>query len=310
MQRGSRVFVVAVLVLGLVASVPAQSPPGSPAFAAATALIQQGQFEAAQVAFQAIVDAEPDNDPAWMNLGICAHYQGDYAAALECYAQAARSTGTRAPALYNTACAHALLGATEPALEALQGAVSAGFANVSLARADTDLASIRGDERFEAILAGGGAPVNTRLQFWVGSWDCYSAKTGQLNGTNEMVSRMGGSVIHEHWQPVGGGGPGESWNYFNPATQTWRQLWVDGSGNPFEYDGKPQGKGILFEGPHNDGKPTTNKKRMFVRPIGNGRVQQTGTQSSDGGRTWAPEYDLVYVPRGEAYPLPAEKSGN
>ena len=39
---------------------------------------------------------------------------------------------------------------------------------------------------------------------------------------------------------------------------------------------------------------------MNVRPIGGGRIQQTGTRSVDGGKTWTLRYDLIYVPRGEA----------
>lgn len=138
------------------------------------------------------------------------------------------------------------------------------------------------------------------LHFWVGKWDCY-LPSGKLNGYNELTARVSGNIIHEHWTPVGGGASGESWNYYDTRTGTWRQHWMDPQGRPFVFVGQPRGEGILFEGPHLDGKTTSFLKRMFIRPIGDGRVRQTGTQSNDGGKTWQPNFDLIYVPRGEPF---------
>lgn len=144
------------------------------------------------------------------------------------------------------------------------------------------------------------------LHFWVGKWDCYLPKSGKINGYNEITARVSGNAIHEHWTPVGGGASGESWNYYDPPSGTWRQHWMDPQGRPFVYVGKPKDNGILFEGPHLDGKKTQYLQRMFIRPIGNGRVRQTGTKSNDGGKTWQHNFDLIYVPRGEPFDAKTE----
>ena len=146
-----------------------------------------------------------------------------------------------------------------------------------------------------------GQDIETLLHFWVGKWDCYSSKGGPVNGFNDLTARMNGKVVHELWTPADGRPGGESWNYFDPVSRTWRQHWIDASGRPFVFVGTKKENGILYEGPHLDGKATKFKRRMFIRPIGNGRVQQTGTKSNDGGKTWQTEYDLVYVPRGEPF---------
>lgn len=56
-------------------------------------------------------------------------------------------------ALYNLACAEALLGRSEDALEHLRDALDAAPPLIENARADDDLASIRDDPRFAALVA-------------------------------------------------------------------------------------------------------------------------------------------------------------
>jgi hypothetical protein len=64
------------------------------------------------------------------------------------------------PALwYNRACALSLSGMRSTALDALERAVEAGFADADLMRSDPDLAALRDSDRFRALLAGiGGTP--------------------------------------------------------------------------------------------------------------------------------------------------------
>ncbi len=54
--------------------------------------------------------------------------------------------------LYNVACAYALLGQTEQALECLENAVKHGYAHREWLEHDSDLASLRGHPRFQALL--------------------------------------------------------------------------------------------------------------------------------------------------------------
>ena len=56
-------------------------------------------------------------------------------------------------AAYNAACAYALKGDKDKALEWLEKAMGFGFARPEVAEVDSDLASLRGDPRFQALLA-------------------------------------------------------------------------------------------------------------------------------------------------------------
>lgn len=75
-----------------------------------------------------------------------------YARSIEAYRKAVKIIPGQAPAWYNMACAHALSGQKEKALEALAQAVEKGFADPDHIKNDKDLDSLRGDPEFEKIL--------------------------------------------------------------------------------------------------------------------------------------------------------------
>ena len=52
--------------------------------------------------------------------------------------------------------------------------------------------------------------AETAMHFWVGEWDCYSAGTGVLAGTNTLAFRVGDKVVHESWASAGDDFAGES----------------------------------------------------------------------------------------------------
>ncbi|MFT5422548.1 MAG: hypothetical protein ACI89L_000313 [Phycisphaerales bacterium] len=115
---------------------------------------------------------------------------------------------------------------------------------------------------------------------------------------------MKNNVLHESWTATNNT-TGESWNYYNANKGTWRQIWVDDNGIALEMDAPVTGErpdgGVLFEGDQIRKDGTLARTRMHVRPVGDGWVRQTGTGTRDGGQTWRPLYDLVYVPKGESF---------
>jgi hypothetical protein len=298
----ARLSLALLATLTLTTVAIAQPDPEIAALVEATKLRDAGQHDEAIAALRKLLDRFPDSGAVRLHLGLTLLASGDAALAAPQFDQAAGTTRLRAAALYNLACTRARLGDPEAALEALEQSVEAGFGNAAAARRDPDLASIRDDERFDEILARAGRPWPTRLQFWVGEWDCYSARQGTLSGRNTLTLRQNGTVIHEQWQAAGAtGGPGESWNCFDRARGVWRQVWVDGGGGVIDFVGTPQDNGVLFEAKKPDALGRVERIRMFVRPIEDGRVRQTGTRSMDDGRTWQPRYDLIYVPKGQAF---------
>ncbi len=263
------------------------------------------RWKDAIASFEKVVEQQPQHAGAWFQLAYAVHASGDYKRAIGLHEKAAGFRQSAPTALYNLACAHALLGHTDEAFSALDRAIAAGFVSAEVAKNDSDLRSIRNDERFEAALGKMRAgPINTLLHFWVGEWDVYGASNGGRAGTNRLSLRNQDRFILEQWTDSQGN-TGESFNYYDPREGVWKQVWSD-AGGLVEFVGRRHENGILFEGERVGGQGPASRVRMFVRPIAEGRVRQTGTRWNDESQEWEPRYDLVYVPKGE----PLDKSAD
>jgi len=113
------------------------------ASAAADAGVDAGPAPTGRVQRQAALRADAEK----------AYQAKRYSDAAELYRLAA--TGTQGPEgdLYNEACAWALAGDADRAFAALDAAVGAGLADVTLVESDADLASLRADARWARTLA-------------------------------------------------------------------------------------------------------------------------------------------------------------
>jgi predicted esterase len=81
---------------------------------------------------------------------LAAHRPGHAASAL---AVACRIEPDNPALWYNLACTLSLAGRRSPALDALEHAVEAGFADAALMRSDADLEAVRNSDRFRALMA-------------------------------------------------------------------------------------------------------------------------------------------------------------
>jgi hypothetical protein len=61
------------------------------------------------------------------------------------------------------------------------------------------------------------------FDFWLGEWDVHV--DGKKAGENTITKEEGGCLVLEKWTDINGG-TGQSYNYFNPDTEEWRQVWV------------------------------------------------------------------------------------
>lgn len=134
---------------------PAPAPP-SPAKAALSHWFGGREPQEAAAAYSEYVKAHPNDATAWLRLGLSQAATKDSGA--EASLEKAVALGGKAPLdLYNAACGYALIGRTDDALGLLERAVAAGFRDKRLLETDTDLASLRGSPRYQALLAGLGA---------------------------------------------------------------------------------------------------------------------------------------------------------
>jgi len=132
------------------------------AFFAAQAIEAQGRAEAARAGYSAALDVlerymdlNPDDPRAATMRAVSLCRVGRRDDGLRWAREALAMDPLDAGVRYNVACIHALEGAKEQALSLLEEAVRAGFANREWFLRDPDLASLRGEPRFEALVGGG-----------------------------------------------------------------------------------------------------------------------------------------------------------
>lgn len=76
--------------------------------------------------------------------------------------------------------------------------------------------------------------VFRQFDFWLGDWE-VTGPNGSFAGNNSITSEEGGCLLLETWTSANGT-TGQSYNYYNPATEKWRQVWVS-SGLLIDYEG-------------------------------------------------------------------------
>ena len=125
------------------------------------------------------------------------------------------------------------------------------------------------------------------FDFWLGDWDVYG-RNDQLAGTNSITVQEGGCLLLEEWTSVQGG-TGQSYNFYDPGTQEWRQIWVS-PGAVIDYAGGLNGEGeMVLEGEiRNHGGPTAPFRGVWT-PNADGSVLQHFEQydeATDAWQTW------------------------
>jgi hypothetical protein len=151
--------------------------------------------------------------------------------------------------------------------------------------------------------AGNAAPAcqsadHRQLDFWVGDWDVYDMPaTGQPAAHATITSLLDKCVIHELYEG-NSGLRGESFSIYDPTRKVWHQSWVSN-----------RGELLVIEGVMRDGRLTLvghqvtkdNKQREIRASWWHDKdgVRESSESSTDGGKTWNADFDLVFKPRGE-----------
>jgi len=73
-----------------------------------------------------------------------------------------------------------------------------------------------------------------QFDFWLGEWR-VTAPNGQFAGHNSITREEAGCLLLETWTSANGT-TGQSYNYYNPETGKWRQVWVS-AGALIDYAG-------------------------------------------------------------------------
>ena len=242
-----------VLLLVLTTAIAAQAPP-EPTVAAAAARLQALDPAGAVRILEAVVSREPANTRAWRLLGVAHHNAREYDEAIAAYRKALELAPETPQVFYNLGAAFARKQDTDAAFEWLGKAKATHKLDLTPITSDTDLAALKNDPRFAALLptAGDFADPFVEPVKIIREWDGEAA-----NDQFGWIARSVGDVDHDRvpdvvtsapTKDIGGAAAGRVYLY---STKSGRLLWsVDG------HPGDRLGSGIEAAGDVNrDGVP-------------------------------------------------------
>lgn len=294
-------------LLGLAASIavaPTALAQAPPSLQDAQRHFQNEEWERAADVSEALVERDATNRQARLLLGASLTRLERYAEAADVY-EAIAASGT-APSFvpYLAGLRNAQAGDVEAAFDWLESAVEAGHGNFSLLQSDPSFADLRADPRYSPLEERADrnarpcaySEAHRAFDFWVGEWEVTNT-AGQVAGTNSIQPAEGGCVLVERWTGATGS-TGMSVNYYDPAGDRWVQQWVAPGGTLIDIEGGLNDEGeMVLVGTLTTVAGDVRPFRGTWTPLPDGRVRQHFEQSTDGGATWAPWFNGLYVPR-------------
>jgi tetratricopeptide (TPR) repeat protein len=296
-QRTRGIFVFILALLFLLESAPVAKNLDDEV----KSYLNQKEWEKAIVLLKNRIENKSADGQTWTWLGYAYYNQGEYKKAISSY-QMADSLDFSIPQIrYNIACCYALLGDKENSLKHLNSAVNAGFRQIQLLYNDQDLQRLRNDPRFQELVLALEQEVNPCLHnpvyrefdFWIGEWDVFNQQ-GQKVGENSIQKSLKECVILENWTSVRGS-KGQSINFYDPSSGTWKQTWVDEGGRIIRYSGKIVEGSMHFYGEFIDKDGNQELAKVVLEPLEDGRVHHLIQHSKDYGKTWYNWFDGIYV---------------
>jgi len=201
-------------------------------------------------------------------------------------------------AIAAAARSYAAMNQPEKALPLLLRAAQAGFNQLSFMddpaftawKADPRFARARERVRINAKPCTAG-PEYKQLDFWLGEWDVHVSGRKVARSRIEKVSDD--CIVQENWMPFNGLS-GKSWNFYNPATRKWEQLWIGPDGGVLKLEGELKDGKMVYQGTAEQPNGARVPSRVTFEPVENHGVHQLSESSTDGGKTWTVGFDGVY----------------
>jgi len=307
--RGIILVVVTIVYAGF-ASVTTAQPAAAqnqperqlpPEVAAGNAAFQRQDWNVAIENYRKAISGGNNSSLIHMRLGYALHVLGKYEEALPSHLRAAAATHPeiRIDGLYNAACASALLGKTDAALEYFAKAIDAGFKDKAQVEKDTDLASLRDDERFKKLVAGiGTAPrLHQQLDFLIGEWT-QTNEAGEVVDTLTISRPLAGSHALLSTSVNIGGGQWTGMLWPDAEKREWRSIQADGLGTSREMIGRAiDGGGMVFTGHDISPVGPGVHLRLTFTPQSDSKVLEKAEVSEDGGATWRTHHESAFVKR-------------
>jgi len=268
----------------------------------ANQLYSAKNWSAAAEAFAAITQTQPTNALAWLRLGISRHKLEQYAKAVEAYKHIEDDPQLGPSALYREAASLARLNKKDDAIALLNKAVDTGLTQPVLFQQDADLALLRDNAAFKKVIDKAETaahpcahqPEYRQFDFWLGEWDVVTTQGHNPAGTSSIQLIIDQCVLLENWTG-GGGGAGKSFNHYDTTTKKWIQDWVDSQSNSIHFEGSLENGVMSYFADAVDSQGIHSKRHLQFFNLDADHVRQFSQRSTDGGKTWATEYDFTYI---------------
>ena len=260
-----------------------------------------GETDVATGKLRQILELMPDDGATHYQLGtMLMDNGGDIFDAASSFERAGELEFQPMGVAYRLSRIYARTGREDDALEQMEIMASGGFGLLNLIDGQPDYDSVRDNERFGAALESirtarfpcAADERHHSFDFWIGEWTVK--QNGQFAGTSSVQPLLGHCTIFEQWESASGTF-GKSFNYYDPAHDHWRQIWIDDSGSIIEFTGEARDGGIFYTAETvnpADGSVTHHKFEFTV--IEKDGVQQYWETSTDDGDTWQSIWDGRY----------------
>lgn len=134
-----------------------------------------------------------------------------------------------------------------------------------------------------------------QLDFWIGDWDAF--ETDAPGGPSVARARVEpiaqGCAIHELYEQADGL-VGDSILSYDPVRKQWQQTWVTNRGSIMVLWGSFNDDALVLEGEVHlrDGKSVMQRITWEAQDKG---VRESAVLSKDGGKTWTPAFDVLFL---------------
>ena len=137
------------------------------------------------------------------------------------------------------------------------------------------------------------APEYRQFDFWLGDWDAYEyTDRGTPIARTHVEPIAAGCAIHELYEQTDGL-IGDSILSFDPVRRAWQQTWVTNRGSLMLITGRFRDGAVTLEGETHTGDGKTVLQRITWKAEGS-VVRETAVMSRDGGKSWAPAFDVLF----------------
>lgn len=134
-----------------------------------------------------------------------------------------------------------------------------------------------------------------QLDFWIGDWDTFESdgQGGPVVARARVEPIAQGCAIHELYEQ-NDGLIGDSILSYDPVRRQWQQTWVTNRGSLMVLWGTFADGALVLEGDAHLRGGTTVRQRITWKRQDNG-VRESAVMSKDGGKTWTPAFDVLFL---------------